>query len=414
MSNGSAADNYCVCDNCEIHGFGHTGVYMVGGSNCSVHHCYIHHCRGMYPGNLLGYGVTIAGTEGVAVWPVVEGNVFNYNRHSTATVAYYASYPGYHKCADFEIRFNWFGPDHPHGGIMDVHGTNTVPEPDEYTWAGSQWKMHHNTCVSIGQNPMICVRGIPRIGGQIYRNWTYDTPDRVYVYSGVWGYYRTISQIMVYISGYGYNAPYGNMSTSTGEHPWQKIAVTDNWYGTTAPSSGGGSGSGGGTAEGTIQATDRGSGYNHVTELTIDITDALTLADNVAKGVGYKLFVFPAGALVIDAAYMSMAITAASAQLKTDTPDVGLGTGQATGTISLLSADATYEDIITGQTAANCNGTPTAKPAVPTAGKSLIVAAGDSHNLYFNIADTWADDSSGDLTADIVGKVVIAWRFLSE
>lgn len=168
-----------------------------------------------------------------------------------------------------------------------------------------------------------------------------------------------------------------------------------------------------GAANTGVTAKEYGDGRNHVTVLTVSKADAYTLADNASKAVGYLLYTLPAGACVVDYAYMSARILAASTEIKTDTPDVGLGTVIASGAVATLDGTPTFENIITGQTAADCNNTATVKTALPTAGTPFIVAAADAHTIYLNAADGWADDTGGDLTADIAGTVVLAWRFMA-
>lgn len=168
-----------------------------------------------------------------------------------------------------------------------------------------------------------------------------------------------------------------------------------------------------GTANTGVTAVEYGDGYNHTSVLTISKTDALTFADNANLGDGYLLYTLPAGAVVVDYCYMSVAITSAANEQKTDTPDVGLGTVEASGAIATLDGTATFENLITGQTTTNCNGTAVVKTTLPTAGTPFIVATGDAHTIYFNVADGWADIAGADLTADISGTVVIVWKFLA-
>lgn len=168
-----------------------------------------------------------------------------------------------------------------------------------------------------------------------------------------------------------------------------------------------------GTVNTGVTSAEYGDGVNHVSVLTVKQIDSHTIADNAALADGYLIYTFPAGAVVIDYAYMSMALTVASSEAQGDRPDVGLGTVIATGAVSVLSGTATFEDIITGQLAADSNGTATVITLLPTAGTPFIIATGDAHTLHFNIADTWADDSGGDLTADIDGTIVLVWRFLA-
>lgn len=168
-----------------------------------------------------------------------------------------------------------------------------------------------------------------------------------------------------------------------------------------------------GTANTGVTAVEFGDGYHHVTVLTVSQADALTIADTAAIADGYLLYTLPAGICVVSAAYMSMAVSAASTEAQSDTPDVGLGTTIASGSVATLDGTAAFENLITGQTAADANGTATVKTTVPTAGASLVIESGDDHTVHFNVADTWANDTGGDLTADIAGTVIIVWDFIA-
>jgi len=167
-----------------------------------------------------------------------------------------------------------------------------------------------------------------------------------------------------------------------------------------------------GTPNTGVSAAEHGDDRYHLTVLTINQTDALTTADNAALADGYLLYTFPAGVCVFYYAYMSVGVTSASSEQQSDTPDVGLGTIIASGAVSLLSGTPTFENIISGNTAADANGTVTVDTAFPTAGH-FHMNAGSAHTLHLNVADTWADDTGGDLTMDIAGTVVISWLFLA-
>ena len=62
-------------DNCELAGWSHGAVYLAGGDGHRVQHCFIHHNQ--YQG--LGYGVSHDRAESL-----IEGNLFDANRHSIA------------------------------------------------------------------------------------------------------------------------------------------------------------------------------------------------------------------------------------------------------------------------------------------------------------------------------------------
>jgi hypothetical protein len=167
-----------------------------------------------------------------------------------------------------------------------------------------------------------------------------------------------------------------------------------------------------GTAGTGVTATEYGDGRTHQTVLTLGAGCVLpAIAGGAALGVGTLLYTLPAGAQIIEAAYMSVGITQTQAHINADTPKVGLGTVIASGAVSVLSGTATFQDILTGQSAANCTGTATVKTALPTAGSPLITEAAGSKAVYFNAAATWA--ASGDAAALLTGTVVINWRTMA-
>jgi len=185
-------------------------------------------------------------------------------------------------------------------------------------------------------------------------------------------------------------------ATATG-YAWVNLAEANQVASTYSP----------GTANTGVTATHyTGDGKNFTTKLVVSQADALTVADNAALGDGYLLYTFPAGAYSVTSIKMDMAITLA--EDTTATPDVGLGSVEATGAVSVLSGTATFEDYLTGQTAADCAGTATLK----TAAAALVVEAAAAHTLYFNAAATWADTAGADLTGDIAGEVWIQWSLL--
>ena len=169
-----------------------------------------------------------------------------------------------------------------------------------------------------------------------------------------------------------------------------------------------------GTVNTGVTAVEYGDGYNHVTVLTVSQTNSLTLADDGSICDGYLLYTLPAGACIVHAAYMSMSVTAGSAQLQADTPDVGLGTVIGTGGVSVLGGTGTFENILFGLAAADANGTATVKTAMTTdALGGLAIDTANAHTIHFNAAAVWSDDTTPDLTADIAGTVVLKWPFMA-
>lgn len=153
-------------------------------------------------------------------------------------------------------------------------------------------------------------------------------------------------------------------------------------------------------------AEERGDRHAHRTVLRVQST-LPAIAGGANLAVGKLLYTFPAGEVIVRAASMSMAIKQTQGFINADTPDVGLGTVVASGAVALLSGTATFEDILTGQTAADCNGTATVKTV---SNQVLTVATASAHTVYFNVADLWA--ASGDAAALIYGTVVLDWTFM--
>lgn len=162
-----------------------------------------------------------------------------------------------------------------------------------------------------------------------------------------------------------------------------------------------------GTAGSGVAVSEKGDGIQNITTLTINTT--IPAVTNAATAVGKLIYTFPSGEIVVKSAYMSLALDDADDNISADTPDVGVGTVIAASGVSLLSAGAaTYENIITGQTAADCSGTATVKSATPTAGVPLVIAAADAHTVHMNFADTWAAATQATAMA-VTGTVTIEW-----
>jgi len=167
-------------------------------------------------------------------------------------------------------------------------------------------------------------------------------------------------------------------------------------------------------AVGTVAVEEYGDGYNHVTVLTL--TDyvigplagaaaALTLVPPQA------LYVLPAGGALVEACYISIALTAAGTAV---TPEIGLGSviGDGSANATIGGAGATMEDYHEGFAVADtdthavvANG-----PVGATAGYGTDIAlnaATDSKNIFLNCAGTWNANNTGNLTG--TGTVVIKW-----
>lgn len=157
----------------------------------------------------------------------------------------------------------------------------------------------------------------------------------------------------------------------------------------------------GAAATGTT-AVEYGDGVNHLTVLTVDTTIATIVTG--AHAYGKKVYTLPTSAQIVKSAYMSMALDSVAADIAADTPDVGVGTVIASGGVSVLGGTGTFEDIITGMAAADCDGTATVKTI---ADQILVIETGSAHTVHFNFADTWA--SAGDTGCVIEGTIILEW-----
>ena len=145
-----------------------------------------------------------------------------------------------------------------------------------------------------------------------------------------------------------------------------------------------------------------GDGVFHQSVITVD-TNLPAVTGTLA--VGKLVYTFPDGACNVKSTYMSIALTAADGNINADTPDVGVGTTIASGAVNVLGGTAAFENMLSGQTAADCNGTATVKHLAT----SLVIATGDNHTVYLNVADAWA---GAEATCPISGTIILEWVFV--
>lgn len=152
-----------------------------------------------------------------------------------------------------------------------------------------------------------------------------------------------------------------------------------------------------------VTAREYGDKYNHTTVLTVQSTFP-AIAGGASLAVGKLVYTLPAGACVVGPARMKVSINGAAA-IQADTPDIGLGTTIASGAVAVLGGTAAFENILTGQTMTDCDGTVT--EAIVTT--ELAIAANGDHTVYLNVADGWA--SGGDAAADVNATIILPWRY---
>lgn len=132
-------------------------------------------------------------------------------------------------------------------------------------------------------------------------------------------------------------------------------------------------------------------------------TSLPAIAGGASLGVGKKAVSFPAGDIMTVATKMALALTETDDNVNADTPDIGLGTTIASGAVAVLGGTAAFENILTGQTAANCTGTVTSA----FVNTQLLIPAANSHDVFVNVADGWAAD--GDPALGLSGSFVLTW-----
>lgn len=157
-----------------------------------------------------------------------------------------------------------------------------------------------------------------------------------------------------------------------------------------------------------LTVAEYGNESNHKTVLTMDTMAAGSPTGAAALGFGTKIYTFPTtGAVVVKSSKIDFSLQGGGT-VDADTPDVGLGTVVASGVVSVLSGTATFENIHTGQTFNDCNGTAEVKSNLATASPFNLVLETGTNDLYLNIADTWAGADS--LTA--TGTITLFWDYL--
>lgn len=155
-----------------------------------------------------------------------------------------------------------------------------------------------------------------------------------------------------------------------------------------------------------VTSETRGDKGGYRTTLTLNTTLG-AIAGGANLALGKLIMTFPAGRVFVERSAMNVAIKQSQGNITADTPDVGVGTTLASGVQALLSGvGAASENMITGQTATDCNGT-----AIPAQVDTFLsIATADNHTVYLNVADGWA--ASGDTGAYLSGTVDIFWQKL--
>jgi len=160
-----------------------------------------------------------------------------------------------------------------------------------------------------------------------------------------------------------------------------------------------------GTAGTGVTVTEYGDDNRHLTKLTFSGITVDAVAASASEAIGVLIYTFPAGNVIVRGCAISIGLNGTAALIDANTPDTGIGTVIATGAVATLDGTGTFENIITGQTVANCTGT--AKAAC--VGTILAIPTASAHTVHLNVAAAWSGADAGLLAT---GTVWLEWSLL--
>jgi len=138
--------------NCEVFGWTHAAIKIAkGGDDARISNNYIHHNQ-RYG---LGYGVVVDGATAI-----IEGNLFDYNRHSVAGTGRMGS--------GYEISNNIFKENNNTTWAIDMHGG--ADRKDGTNLAGTKLLVHNNIIRLKGSALAFVIRGVPSEVAKVYDN----------------------------------------------------------------------------------------------------------------------------------------------------------------------------------------------------------------------------------------------------
>lgn len=157
-----------------------------------------------------------------------------------------------------------------------------------------------------------------------------------------------------------------------------------------------------------LSVAEYGNETSHKTVLTLASVAIGSPTGAAALGFGKLMYTLPAGACNILISKLNVSL-ACGGTVTADTPKIGMGTVVASGVVSVLSGTATFQNILTGQTISDVNGTATVKTLKATSSPfELIVETADVHTIYLNLANTWAGADAVTAT----GTITIEYDFI--
>lgn len=156
-----------------------------------------------------------------------------------------------------------------------------------------------------------------------------------------------------------------------------------------------------------------GDGFSHMTVMTLTAMVVGAITEGADEAIGVKIYDFPAGAIILEAVYMSLALNLNGTDQDAINADMGIGTTIGTGAVALLDTTRGFEDMLSGQNVL-CDGAAAVTFCKQsTDGGPMFIASGDDHTVHVNYAAaSWASQSDGDGTGALTGTVILVWKFL--
>ena len=158
-------------------------------------------------------------------------------------------------------------------------------------------------------------------------------------------------------------------------------------------------------------------GQRYMTNLVITAGISLvTTPDTAALAQGILIYTFPAGQIVVNRIYGDVGLDINDAANVADTPEIGLGTVIATGSVATLGDAAggiTAENLWGPHVVAGCD----TDADVTDAGQfvstlDFIMAGAGAHLCHLNCADTWGNGAGTQDVTIINGRFIIEWLLL--
>jgi hypothetical protein len=164
-----------------------------------------------------------------------------------------------------------------------------------------------------------------------------------------------------------------------------------------------------------VTTTECGTGTEHQTIIEFSSAVLYTINNGVNMSgdngnIGFLLYTFPANGIAsIEDIRFDFELLASNGSLLTDTPDVGLGITDATGSNGdvLLSTITGAEGLLTGQTATGLNGQSLRAISLDV---DTVIDTAAERTLYLNIADGFADTANGSTISAPTGFIQINWK----